>query len=65
MVLLSWPVALHAIRADKKGMAALVPAPGVVKDIYEYGKRGMQEPFPPTLALQLEETFKFCIYQGN
>lgn len=27
MVLLSWPMALHAIRADKKGIVTLLPAP--------------------------------------
>lgn len=65
MVLLAWPVAFHAIRADKKGMAALGPASSVIEDINKHGKRDMQEPFPPTRALQLEETFKFCISQRN
>lgn len=61
MVLLSWPVALHAIRADKKGTVALLPAPYMTKDVYQCGKIGGQEPFPPTPAVQLEETFNFCV----
>lgn len=65
MVLLSWPVALHAIRADKKGTVALLSAPCMTKDAYECGKTGVQEPVPPTPALRLEETFNFCVSQGN
>jgi len=65
MVLLSWPVALHAIRADKKGTVALLPAPYMTKDVDQFGKTGVQEPFPPTPTLQLEENFSLCLSQGN
>ena len=65
MVLLSWPVALHAIRADKKGTVALLPAPYRTKDVCQRGKTGMREPFPPTPALQLEESFNFYVFQGS
>lgn len=61
MVLLSWPVALHAIRADKKGTVALLPAPYMTKDVYQSGKTGMQESFPPTPALQPEVIFSFYV----
>lgn len=65
MVLLSWPVALHAIRAHKKGTVTLLPAPCMKKDVCQRGKTGMQEPFIPTPAPQMEVTFSLCVSQGN
>lgn len=45
MVLLAWPVALHAIRADKKGMAALIPASCMIKIYMSMGKEACRSPF--------------------
>lgn len=49
MVLLSWPVAFHAIRADRKGTVALLPALCMTKDIYRCGETDIQE------------TLNFCV----
>lgn len=65
MVLLSWPMALYAIRADKKGTVALLPAPCMTKDMCQCGKSGVQEPFPPISTLRLEVNFNFWLFQRN
>lgn len=44
MVLLSWPMALHAIRADKKGIVTLLPAPCMHVSV---GKQMWRRPFLP------------------
>lgn len=47
MVLLSWPMALHAIRADKKGIVTLLPAPCMTEDARQWGKTNVKEPLLP------------------